>query len=145
MAAHAQPVRVQVHRQRDIGQVVAHEEGVVGRDRSFVERGEGRFQVRRAGADAHQRALARIAHQRARAVGERDAVGRLCGKGAKWRGDQREPANMADEAAARGGAVGGAGKVGGMGLVSHGGVSLALAGVVRDALWRTLCSGSVSL
>jgi len=69
---HREAVRVRVDDRREVGQVIAHEECIVRSDRTLVEHRERRFQMRRTRVHADQRALARVTHQRARAVGKRD-------------------------------------------------------------------------
>ena len=51
--------------------MIPHEKRVVGRQQAFVEDRHRRFQLRRTGRQADQRALLRVLHQRPAAVGER--------------------------------------------------------------------------
>nr|GFA55775.1 hypothetical protein [Tanacetum cinerariifolium] len=69
-----EPVGLRIDRHRQVRQMVAHEERVIGRDRPVVEDLERCFEVRRTGRDADQGTLLRITDQFARAIGKRDPV-----------------------------------------------------------------------
>jgi hypothetical protein len=70
LAAHFEPVCRQVDRQRNIGEVVAHKEGVICRDDALVEYRKWSFQMRWTGGDPQQRPLLRIGDQLSLAVCE---------------------------------------------------------------------------
>ncbi|MNF94527.1 hypothetical protein D3C84_772390 [compost metagenome] len=65
-----QAVAVRIDAGREIGQVVTHEKGVIGRDRPFVEDRERRLQMRRPSGHQGQRAFLRVLHQRSWACGK---------------------------------------------------------------------------
>jgi len=78
--------------ERDAGEVIAHEERVVRRDRPVVENAERRLDLRRPAGQADHRTLLRVFHQRPFAVVERQRHGvlRQCAYRIETGGDGRE-------------------------------------------------------
>ncbi len=62
---------IRIDIERHISQVIADEKSIVRRDRTVVEDGKGRLELRRPAGQADHRALLRIFHQRTFAVVER--------------------------------------------------------------------------
>ena len=73
--------------ERDVGEVIAHEEGVVRRDDAFVEDGERRFQLGRPARQPDHGTLLRIFDEWPLAVLERqgDRIERQRAEGAECR------------------------------------------------------------
>ena len=71
LALYLQRELVGVDVERDAGEVIAHEERVVRRDRAIVEDGEGRLELRRPTGQADHRPLLRIGHDGPFAIVER--------------------------------------------------------------------------
>jgi len=72
------------------GQMIAHEEGVVGRQHALAEHRKGRFQLGRTLGQADHRPFLGIAHQRTFAIVERQAdAARSCEKRSGEQGRSR--------------------------------------------------------